>query len=112
MTVKVRRDGTRSRRRAKELGVVEVSAWPEQVLLTHVEPRGFGDSRYEIAIRPESFGRLTSAMMQANVDEAVKAFVAALREGVPNKKWKGCMVFECGGSVAPDGVIGRNAGIF
>jgi hypothetical protein len=53
------------------------------VILTHMEPRGFGESRHTITIDTESFPALAQMMMHANPEAAMKAFGSALQAGTP-----------------------------
>ena len=50
------------------------------------ESRGFGASDYEVRIAPSDFTDMVEAMLRANPEEAVKAFAAALKDGIPAKK--------------------------
>jgi hypothetical protein len=57
------------------------------------KPRGYGQSHYETVIHPDSFKIMAQAMMQANPEEAIKAFGDALKSGIPkprNRWWPGC----------------------
>jgi hypothetical protein len=85
MPFKVSREGVSSD--TSGLSILEFGklfARRDLVIMTHREPRGFGQSRHEIRIEPDCFAALAQAMMYANPEEAIKAFGRALQSGIPN----------------------------
>jgi hypothetical protein len=53
------------------------------------EPRGNGRSCYTLHIDPTSFEDVVQVMIRANAEQTIKAFAAALKDGVPapKKEW-------------------------
>jgi hypothetical protein len=51
--------------------------------LSFSDERGYGRSRFQIGILPDSFADLAQAMMHTDPEAAIKAFGAALQEGIP-----------------------------
>jgi hypothetical protein len=89
MTIMVSRHGRSTGPGAEEDVEANVGVEYGQAILTFTEPRGFGDSQYTLSIAPGSFGDLVQVIMRANAEEAIKAFAAALRDGIPahQERW-------------------------
>lgn len=47
-------------------------------------PKGTNSSLYDVVIRPESYSEIAEAMIRAHPEEAIKAFGAAMKDGIPD----------------------------
>jgi hypothetical protein len=68
------------------LGTAWVGVEYEEMTLLFSEPRGRGKSHYRLRIEPASYEHVIQAMLRANPEEAIKAFAAALKDGIPAKE--------------------------
>jgi hypothetical protein len=93
MAIEVLRDGQLSETSYRQIAKASVVALWGTVRLAFVTPRGTGNSYYRLVVNPEDFVTLAQAMLHADPEEAIKAFGAALQEGIPercinDKKWR------------------------
>ena len=86
MTIKVRRTGLRSFDFPEEIDQARIRVESGLVELVFTEPKGFGDSLFNVNINAGSFAILAQAMMHANAEEAIRAFGNALKDGMPEPR--------------------------
>lgn len=86
MTIEVSHRGFAGTGELIETGTAAISAEYGCVKLRFNEPRGFGLSVFTSTIGTDSFTKVARAMLHANPEEAIKAFGAALQEGIPEKR--------------------------
>jgi hypothetical protein len=84
MTIKAFREGASSESGLAILEVGRLHAYRNFVVLSHSEPRGYGESCHEIRIDADSFADLAQTMMHANPEATIKAFGCALQAGIPD----------------------------
>jgi hypothetical protein len=62
-----------------------------RVKIGFVQPRGFGNSDFDLHVLPDSYADLARAMLYADFNAAMRAFGTALQEGVrsepPKEVW-------------------------
>ena len=84
MTITVSREPLFSNpRSSREIAKAGVAAQHGNMEIGFTTPRGTGKSCYNLIVEPEDFTKLARAMLQANPEEAIKAFGTALQEGIP-----------------------------
>lgn len=84
MAIKVSRRGKLAESWTRQnLGEARVGVAYGGAYIAFGEQKGFGASIYELRIEATSYGDLVEAMMRADSVEAIKAFAAALKDGVP-----------------------------
>jgi hypothetical protein len=82
VTITARREAARGGI-PQDLGEARVCIEGKRALLRFSEPRGFGDSDYELHLDPTSFRDLVQVMLRTNAEETIKAFASALKDGIP-----------------------------
>jgi hypothetical protein len=87
MTIKVSRYGrSTGLGNPQDVGEAGIGVEYGMAAMFFSEPRGYGDSCYTLHIGPTSFEDVVQALMRANAEETIKAFAAALKDGVPAPK--------------------------
>jgi hypothetical protein len=83
MTIKVRRHAACDSSISHDLGEANVFVECGRLFVAFSEQKGFGTSVYKLRIDPGSYGYLVQAMLRVNAEETIKAFAAALKDGIP-----------------------------
>jgi len=80
----VTRGGRRAGRTPKMIEEhVGIRVYGGNLYMIFTDERGFGASRFEIKVSPETFADLAQGMMRADAEYAIMAFGVALKGGTP-----------------------------